>query len=393
MRKCVICENKIEKIKSLGLQPLANKYPKDKTEIANEFKSIMDVYYCEKCLYINLPCEVSRDVFFQDYYYLSSVNEELVDHFEILATEVKNFGSKFVLDVGSNDGVLLRKLLDRNIKCLGIDPSENVSDIANKNGLETIVGFFNDITVDQIKVSYGKPDLINASSVFTHLEDPRLFFKNCKNLLNKGGKIIIEIEYLAEIVNKFSFERFYFDRPHYYSLNALVKLAEPFGFTVENAKLINVHGGSIQVVFSEGSSLETSESVRKILKYENSHLSKKDIMHKINLFSNSCKKLVNKINDFKNKNTFVAAYGCPARFSTITNFAGITKNDIPYVIDDSPLKQDRFSPGKHIPICSFNKDERVDVFIVFAYEYINSIKKQVNNPSVRFFKPVPFQEI
>jgi len=198
---------------------------------------------------------------------------------------------------------------------------------------------------------------------------------------------------LAEIVNKFSFERFYFDRPHYYSLNALVKLAEPFGFTVEDAKLINVHGGSIQVVFSEGSSLETSESVRKILKYEISHLSKKDIMYKLNQFSNSCKKLANKINDFKNKNASIAAYGCPARFSTITNFAGITKNDIPYVIDDSPLKQDRFSPGKHIPIYSFNKDEHVDVFIVFAYEYINSIKKQVNNSNVRFFKPVPFQEI
>ena len=89
MFKCIICETEVKKIKSLGLQPLANKYPKNNNEIENEFTSSMEVYYCEKCLYVNLPCKVSRDIFFEDYYYLSSVNKELVDHFESLANEIK----------------------------------------------------------------------------------------------------------------------------------------------------------------------------------------------------------------------------------------------------------------------------------------------------------------
>ena len=393
MLKCIICDNEIVKIKSLGLQPLANKYPKNDIEINHEFTALMDIHYCENCLYINLPCEIGREIFFEDYYYLSSINKELVDHFENLAIKINDIGSKFILDVGSNDGILLSKLLNKNIKCLGIDPSENVSDIANKKGLKTIVGFFDKNSVYKIKNNFGKPDLITASSVFTHLEDPSAFFKNCKNLLDEGGKIIIEVEYLADIVNNFSFERFYFDRPHYYSLNSLIKLAEPHGFKLEDANLINIHGGSIRTVFSRREDIKMSEGAKKILINEKNHLSKKRIINKINEFSFSCKELKKKIIDFKNKGINFAAYGCPARFSTITNFAEITKNDIQFVIDDSPLKQGRFSPGKHIPICTFKKNDKTEIYIVFAYEYIESIKKKIDNPNIKFYRTVPFQEI
>lgn len=393
MIRCVICHNKIEKIKSLGSQPLANKYPKNINETKSEFSSLMDVYYCEECFYVNLPCEISRDIFFEDYYYLSSVNKELVDHFESLANYIHDLGSNFVLDVGSNDGILLAKLLDKNIGSIGIDPSENVSAIANGKGLKTLVGFFDEKAVDQIKIDYGNPDLITASSVFTHMENPRDFFNNCKNLLSLKGKIIIEVEYLASIVNEYAFERFYFDRPHYYSLNALIKLADPFGFKLVDAEIINVHGGSIRAIFSNEDNIETSKRAKILIEEEKNYLSKKQLIDKLNEFSQSCKKLVDKIIDYKKDNKKIAAYGCPARFSTITNFAKITKNEIPYVIDDSPLKQGRVSPGQHIPIQQLSNNEKVDIFIVFAYEYIDSIKKKVKNSNVKFFKPIPFKEI
>lgn len=393
MSTCIVCESQIEKISSLGLQPLANKYPKNITEIEAEFKSSMEVFFCESCLYINIPCAISRDLFFEDYFYLSSVNKELVEHFKSLADHIKNVKSSFVLDIGSNDGILLGQLIQNDIKCLGIDPSENVSKIANESGLQTIVGFFDEKAVEKIKRNFGKPDMITASSVFTHLEFPGLFFKNCRDLLYKNGKVVIEVEYLSDIVSNFSFERFYFDRPHYYSLYSLIKLAEPYGFKLEDAELINVHGGSIRATFTDENSCEISERATEILKKEKIQLSKKTIINKLDQFSKSCVELKNKIKDLKNNNFNLAAYGCPARFSTITNFAEITKNEIPYVIDDNPLKQGRYSPGKHIPIRSFNEKDSVDIYIVFAYEYIRSIKEQVANPDAKFFKPIPFQEL
>lgn len=393
MSRCIVCESKMEKISSLGLQPLANKYPKDAREMEIEFKSSMEIYFCESCLYVNIPCTISRDFFFEDYFYLSSVNKELMEHFRLLADHIKNIKSNFVLDVGSNDGILLEQLLKKDINCLGIDPSENVSKIANENGFQTIVGFFDKKAVEKIKTNFGNPDMITASSVFTHLESPGLFFKNCKDLLYKKGKVLIEVEYLSDIVSNFAFERFYFDRPHYYSLFALVKLAESYGFKLEDAELINVHGGSIRATFTNQNSCKISKRAMEILKKEKNHLSKQTIINKLEKFYESCAILKNKIQDLKNNNFNIAAYGCPARFSTITNFAEITGNDIPYVIDDSPLKQGRYSPGRHIPIRSFNEKDSVDIYIVFAYEYIRSIKEQVANPNIKFFKPIPFKEL
>ena len=394
MIKCIICSNVIPKIKSLGQQPLANKYPKDIKEIKIEFKSQMDVYYCENCKYINLPCKISRDIFFEDYYYLSSVNKELVDHFDSLAIDIKKLGSKFVLDVGSNDGILLSKLKDRKINCLGIDPSENVSAIANEKGLQTVVGFFDEKSVSLIKKDFDKPDLITASSVFTHLEKPNNFFSNCRSLLKEDGKIIIEVEYLANIVKDFSFERFYFDRPHYYSLNSLIKLAKPYGFKLEDAKIINVHGGSIRAIFTQQKNMSSSKRAIDMINHENKYLSKEQVVNKLDHFLSACKVLKDKITEFKNNKIKYIAYGCPARFSTITNIADITKSDLNYVIDDSPLKQGRFSPGKHIPIRPFDKDDESVIFIVFAYEYIESIKTRFKNKkNLKFFKPIPFEEI
>jgi methylation protein EvaC len=353
----------------------------------------MNVYFCEDCGYANVPCHVERSVFFEDYYYLSSVNKELNNHFVDLAEEIYQSKFNFVVDVGSNDGILLRPLKERGVKFLGIDPSENVAKIANDNGLTTLVGFFDGDMVDYIHKEYGKPDLITASSVFTHLEDPLGFFENVKNLLHPKGKLIIEVEYLQKIISDFAFERFYFDRPHYYSLKSLAKMGAKHGFIVEDADIINVHGGSLKVTFVLQDVAFKNTKLEKILKQEEDYINTPNILSKFNDFQVACTNMRKAIYAFKEKGLKVAGYGAPARFSTISNFTGLTTSDIPYVVDDSPLKQGRFSPGIHIPIVSYNSSKKPDVYIVFAFEYIISIKEKVGLLSGGYFKPVPFIEI
>ena len=393
MCNCIVCNNKLVVTFSLGPQPLANKYPKNLSDIDNEFKSEMNVYFCEDCGYANVPCRVERSVFFEDYYYLSSVNKELKNHFIDLAEDIYQNKFNFVVDVGSNDGILLRPLKERGVKFLGIDPSENVAKIANDNDLTTLVGFFDGDMVDYIHKEYGKPDLVTASSVFTHLEDPLGFFENVKNLLQPNGKLIIEVEYLQKIISDFAFERFYFDRPHYYSLKSLKKMGAKYGFTVEDADIVNVHGGSLKVTFILGEENIKNSKLEKILKQEEDYINTSNILSKFNDFQAACTKMRKAIHVFKEKGLIVAGYGAPARFSTISNFAGLTTSDIPYVVDDSPLKQGRFSPGMHIPIVSYNSSKKPDIYIVFAFEYIVSIKEKVGLLSGGYFKPVPFVEI
>ena len=330
---------------------------------------------------------------FEDYYYLSSVNESLVSHFENLAKKLSS--SSFIVDIGSNDGILLKPLKSIGIKSLGIDPSINVGKIANDKGLETLIGFFNSSSVEKIIIDYGKPDIIVASSVFTHIESPKQFAIDIKNLIEENGFLILEVEYLSNFIKNIQFERFYFDRPFYYSLLSIKILFQQVGMSLVNVEHIDIHGGSIRCYIKNSKDEKSTSLVEDILKKEKLHLS-------IETFKIFQKKIIKettnlkeKLNYFKRSKKKVIGYGAPARVSTITNFANIDYNHIDFIIDDSPLKQDRYTPGTHIPIISREKIKcnNIDIIIVFAYEYFKEIKELTKNYNCEYFQPIPFRKL
>ena len=388
---CRICDStKITKVLDLGKQPLANKYPKNLSEIKKEKKFKLEIMFCKKCRSGQIKKIIDRNLMFEDYYYLSSVNQKLKDHFESLSKKLSKY--KFVVDIGSNDGILLKPLKDKNVKAIGIDPSINVGKIANDNGLETFIGFFDKNIIKKILSIYKKPDLVVASSVITHMENPKIFAKNIKNFLCENGVLIIEIEYLQNFIKNIEFERFYFDRPFYYSANSINLLFKEVGMTLYDIEKINIHGGSLRCFIKNSSKFKKTERCKKILKYEN---------HKLNLkaFINFNKEIKIQADKFRNalikynlENKYVIGYGAPARVSTLTNVSDVNSNLIKYIIDDSPLKQNRFSPGKHIKINPRKKNisSKIDIVVVFAYEYFKEIRKNFKNYKVKFFKPIPF---
>ena len=391
--KCNLCEiGDLKLIFSLGKQPLANKYPKNQNEIENEKLFEMNIFFCEKCLCCNLPINIDRKIFFSDYYYLSSVNRELVEHFNQLAKELVN--KKFVIDIGSNDGILIKPLKQLNVNCIGVEPSENVGKIANDLGFKTIISFFDDKCSDIIISDYGKSDCIIASSVFTHLESPKKFIINAKRTLSEDGVLIIEVEYLFNILEKMQFERFYFDRPFYYTLTSLKSIFSSYGMEITDVKLIKPHGGSIRVYIKKKSkNIEVNKNVEVMLKKERDLISENFIKIKFKNFKNEINNLLKNLKKFKEQNIIIKGYGAPARLATITNFANIDKNLIKYVIDDSELKANRYSPGKHIPIEPYNPDDDLSHIILFAYEYFQSIKNKIEQKNVEYYKPVPFEKL
>jgi methylation protein EvaC len=377
----------------MGIQPLANKYPKNLVEMEGEYVQEMEVFFCDECNYANIPCNIDRAAFFEDYYYLSSVNKELVAHFERLALTIEKHKPKFVVDVGSNDGILLRPLKNLGIPALGIDPSENVSAIANAEGLDTLVGFYDSSVIEKTLSRYERPDFLCASSVFTHFEKPKEFFEVSSKLLAEDGLILVEVEYIKKIIEELAFERLYFDRPHYYSIKSLREIADRSGFTMIDVSHISAHGGSIRAIFCRKGTRAPLPVVAEEIQAESEYLNRSTILEKFHSFKLACIELTQKIKNMKDDGLMVAAYGCPARFSTITNIASIGPEYLPFVIDDSSLKQGRFSPGMHIPIVGSGSAIGVDVFVVFAHEYISSIKQKLNMEKVRFYKPVPFTSL
>lgn len=391
--KCLLCfqENPAEFL-NLGRQPLANKYPKKEEFNKEDFFSLA-MLFCFHCKNVQLKTLVSRERMFVDYYYLSSVNPALVRHFEELAKKIS--GAKFVVDIGSNDGILLKPLKKLGVKAIGVDPSINVGKIANDAGLETIVSFFNQKTAETIKTQYGKPDTVVASSIFTHLENPHQFIEDVKNLMAEDGQFIIEVEYIGNILKEIQFERFYLDRIFYYSLTSLKHLFEKHGMYLYDVEAITPHGGSLRVITRKNSHyLAEKDSVNLLVEKEKQELTlaklenfKKEVDKNIQAFRKM-------LGDYKAAGLKVAGYGAPARVATICNYGKIGLDLIEFIVDDSPLKQNRFSPGTHIPIVSKNYLEarKPDVLVVFAYEYFDDIKKKIGG-GYRYLIPIPPREV
>lgn len=351
----------------------------------------MKVFFCTICTNVQLGELITRERMFEDYYYLSSVNEGLVKHFNTLAEKLKD--AKLVVDIGSNDGILLRPLKKLGVPVVGIDPSINVGKIANDEGLTTIVSFFNPESVEQVTTEYGKPDVIVCSSTFTHLEDPHTFIEDVKDLMSEDGRFIIEVEYLGDILKNIQFERFYFDRPYYYSLTALVKLFESHDMHVADVEHIEPHGGSLRVTVKHGKGTGSGE-VLGALREEKVSLTIPQLLD-FRITADQCvTDFKKKLEEYKADGIRVAGYTSPARVSTITNYGDIGTDLIPFIVDDSPLKQGRTSPGKHIPIVTkeYLETNQVDLLIVFAYEYIDDVKNKTGN-AYRYLVPIPPREV
>src|SRR3989344_5732076 len=334
--QCGLCKGEAAEFLNLGLQPLANKYPTKEQFEKEDFFPLV-TYFCATCKNVQLGTIVSRERMFEDYYYLSSVNQGLVRHFTALAATLA--GRKLVVDIGSNDGILLKPLKALGIRAVGVEPSINVSKIANDAGLDTITSFFDAATAEKIKKEYGPADTVVMSSVFTHLEDPHQCIEDVKALMTDSGDFIVEVEYIGHILDTTQFERFYLDRIFYYSLPRLMEFKTQ----------VDSYLGAFR---------------DKLIEYQSQGLR-------------------------------VGGYGAPARVATICNYGKIGPELIPFIVDDSPLKQNRFSPGTHIPIVPKTHLETAapEVLVVFAFEYIDDIKKKTEGHGYRYLIPIPPREV
>ncbi|MFV1491621.1 class I SAM-dependent methyltransferase [Phaeobacter sp. JH18-32] len=389
---CSLCQGaRLNKFLDLGRQPLANKYPKP-DEFDSERYFPLEVFFCETCKNVQLGEMVPRTIMFEDYYYLSSVNGGLVRHFEDLAATLKD--ADFVVDVGSNDGVLLRPLKRLGVRALGVEPSVNVSKIANDEGLETLCAFFEETSAKQILDRHGPADVIVASSVFTHLDAPDQFIRAADILLAETGKLVIEVEYILNMVTQVQFERFYLDRIFYYSISSMKALFGKHGMVIACVEPVEQHGGSLRFTLMRDTVGTEAPDLEDLIATELEVLNSDALTD----FGQRCRaltdKLVSGLRRWQQEGIKVAGYGAPARLSTITNFGGIDSELLPFTIDDSPLKQGRTSPGAHIPVVAASELEsyQPQVLVVFAYEYIDDIRRKTGN-AYDYYMPIPLVEL
>lgn len=391
--KCRLCRTEhIVEFLDLGQQPLAIKYP-TKEEFATEEFYPLKMYFCPECKSVQLDTTISRETMFEDYYHLSSVNAGVVEHYEAFAQTLK--GAAFVVDIGSNDGILLKPLKEMGIKAIGVEPAINVAKLANEAGLETITAFFDAATVKDIVEKYGRSDVAIGFSMFSHLGDPHTFIEDLKGLLTENGKFVLEIEYVDTVLKDMRFERFYLDRISYFSVTSLEKLFRQHGMYMSDVEETPSHGGSLRATFQNvGKGEPQSESVLQHLAYEAEKLTPERVITFGEEARAQIKELRATLETLKADGVKVAGFASPARLSTICNFGQIGPDLIEFVVDETPIKQYKYTPGTHIPIVpmSYLDTHRPDVFVVFVHDYFEQVKKKLSGP-YRYFFPVPVREV
>jgi nucleoside-diphosphate-sugar epimerase len=386
--ECRSCNNtNLKRVVSLGYQPLANNLLNKKDEKHELYP--LEMNYCPKCHNCQLSVAVDPKKMFSKYLYTSSTSLSFRNHFieasKNYARQLKLKPNKsYIIDIGSNDGVALKPFKEAGFKkILGIEPAKNLAKLANKNKIKTFNGFLENKNLKKIK---GNADLILASNVFAHSDKLKEMAECMLKLLSKNGTIIIEVQYLLNTIQDLTFDNIYHEHYNYWSLTSLVNFFNRFNSTIYKVERINTHGGSIRIYIKKSKKIKIENSVKTLLKVEESYGLKKyktyqDFGDKINKLKENVTK---NISELKKNNKKIVGFGAPAKATTALNFFGIS-DQIDYVVEDNQLKHNKFIPGVLIPIKAKKTLKEKDVLIlVLAWNFYNDIKKNNANLSNKF---------
>ncbi len=383
--ECRVCGNqRMKQVLSLGKSPLANNLKKSKDEATEMFPLQMD--YCPKCHFCQLSYVVPAEKLFDHYLYVSSTTQTFRNHFEDLAksiiTAYKLNEKSLVVDIGSNDGVLLKPLKDAGVQIMGVDPAKNLCDLANKNGLDTLRAYFDDKTADKIIERKGKADVVTAANDFAHNDKIKDITKSAFRLLKEDGVFIVEVQYLKDTLKDLTFDNIYHEHASYYSVTSLNEFFKMQDLHIVKVEHINTHGGSLRV-YVKRTNRDDDGTLKKFLKDEEAFGLKdfKTYQEFARKVEDEKKRTNQAIAKLKKSGKKLVGYGSPAKATTVLNFFGINNKEIEMTIDDNKLKQGKWIPGVDIPIVSKSDlKETPDYIIVLAWNFAKEIKK--NNPEL-----------
>lgn len=385
MNRCRVCDAPIGAFMSFGRMPIANGFLKAE-EIAQEYFFELAPAFCEACTMVQLVVQPAPDkMFHEQYAFFSSSSRYMQTHFEgfansVVAGTLAGRPDPFAVELGSNDGIMLRHFKAKGMRHLGVEPSANVADVARGNGINTISAFFNPKLADEIVAQYGRADAALAANVMCHIPDFPGVAAGMQRLLKPDGVFIFEDPYLGDMIAKTSYDQIYDEHVFIFSVHSVSRAFAMHGFELVDVAPQITHGGSMRYTIAPKGSRPVSAKVHEVLAAEKARgLDRTEtyLQFKQNCFT-SRERLMQVLNDLKARGKRVVGYGATSKSTTVTNFCGITPEHVEFISDTTPIKQGKLSPGAHIPVKPYADFARAypDYALLFAWNHTTEIREK-----------------
>jgi len=397
--RCRVCDgSRLVKYLDLGMMPLANNLAPSAAAARDMNRYPMQVQFCEDCALSQLTVVVDPREMFTHYTYRSSVNKGYVRHCRSMAQSVGRTldlaANDLVVDIAGNDGTLLAEFRDElGVQVVNVDPAGNIAAIAEERGIPTLNEFWSAAVAERILADYGRPKLITATNVFAHVDDVRGFVAAAAGCLADDGVLLLEFPYCVDFIEHREFDTIYFEHLSYVLIEPVRRLAALTGLEVFDVQKQDIHGGTARVFIGKPGRHDVEPSVAGFLSAERDA----GFHGRQRYLDWTCEvdelidQLARELRALKDSGATIAAFAASAKGNTLLNACRLDRRTIAYIVDDTPEKIGRYSPGNGIPIVdrSVLKRDPPDYLIILAWNFAKEIIDNTSGYPGRYIIPIP----
>jgi SAM-dependent methyltransferase len=354
---------------------------------------------CSDCGLVQLGYAVDKTIVFpHDYPYQTGMTRILVEDFRDLADKaVKGFGLQagaLAVDIGSNDGTLLKGFIPHGLRVLGIEPTD-IAGIAERNGVPTVQAYFDEDVAHSIVADQGQAAVVTATNVLAHVPNLYPFLRGISELLGEDGVFVSESHYLLDLVQRLQYDTIYHEHLRFYGLRPLLKILESAGFAAVDCERVPTHGGSIRVWAVKGDG-DPSERLRAQLAGEADYgLYDRERLDEFRArIVRSKQELLRVLLGLRGDGARVVGVGAPARSSMLLNYTRIDGDLVEYIVEPTgSLKNGLFTPASRIPIVEERRmyDEQPDYALMLSWHIADELMPKLRDQGFRggFVVPLP----
>ena len=402
---CIVCgSGSVEPFLNLGQTALANKFLAAGELTGGEASHALVVGYCSKCTHIQLTKHVPPPDMFEDYLYVSSASDTLKNHLwslsDVVVERCELGPDDLVIDIGANDGTLLRGFRRHGVQALGVDPARNLAELYRQPDIPRYTGFFGSRSAVEILEQFKPASAITATNTFPHIPALQDFMKGIDTVLAPGGSFVVEAHYLMDIYEQLAFDTVYHEHVSYWALGPMQRLFAEHGMEITHAERLPIHHGQVRVRVQRKGEGDVNPSVQMLIDAERA--AGIDRLDTWQDFARRVSRLRDDLHrtlaDLRADGKQVVGYGAPAKGNTLLSFLDLGPQDLDYIVDRSPLKQGLYTPGTHIPVVPTEQllEDQPDYVLLLAWNFAEEVmdqQSQYRENGGRFVLPVPEVEI